>query len=69
MNRSSLLTEESAYNSVPEALYIHMALMYGGSDILDVGDEEEREEDVNDKSYNKATKMRRQILDTCQDIV
>ena len=53
VNKSTHLSDETAYVSVPEALYVHMALIYGGSDILDPV--EECEED--NEAYIKATKL------------
>ena len=69
-NDKTLLTEENAYASIPEALYIFMALMHGGSEILDTDGEEEPDmEDDSQYNIKKFTKLRRQILDICQDIV
>ena len=57
----SELTEENAYSAVPEGLYVFMALMHGGSDVLQTEDEE-----FDDKE--KAAKLRRDILGVCQDL-
>ena len=53
--RQAELTEENAFNSVPEALYVLLALIYGGSDILDT----DLDEDVPIDEYKKAAKLRK----------
>ena len=62
-NVKAELTEENAYASLPEALYVFMAIMYGGSAILAV-DEEGDEESV--EEHGNASKLRKEILDVCQ---
>ena len=64
-NKKTELTEETAYASIPEALYVFIAIMYGGSDILDVDAVEiETEED----DYEKNSRLRKIILDIAQDM-
>ena len=64
LNEKAELTEENAFNSVHEALYVFLALIYGGSDILDA----DIDEDVPIDEYKKAAKLRKRILDVSQDI-
>ena len=63
VNTKTYPTEENTYSAVPEALYTHMALMHGGSDILDV------DGDDGEDARCKAETFRKKILDICQDIV
>ena len=64
LNKNAELTEENAYASVPEALYVFMAIMHGGSDILDSVPDENLDGD----NY-KFSKLRKSILDVCQDLI
>ena len=57
------LTEENAYASVPEALYVFIALMHEGSDILDTSDVE-----GDNEHYDQSSKLRKDILNICQDM-
>ena len=69
-NHKAQLTEENAYASVPEALYVFMAIMHSGTDALeDITEEsdDEDEESTSDK-YQRASKLRKCILDVCQDL-
>ena len=45
-------------------MYVFLALIYGGSDILDA----DIDEDVPIDEYKKAAKLRKRILDVSQDI-
>ncbi|XP_068200369.1 uncharacterized protein [Palaemon carinicauda] len=63
-NKKAELTEENAYASVPEGLYVFMAIMYGGSEILDVDDGD----DTREVEQKNADKLRKGILDICQDL-
>lgn len=72
-NNKSQLTEENTYDSVPKGLYIFMAIMHGGADILDtiddgIEDEDNGGEDGSSTRYEKASKLRKSILDVCQDL-
>ena len=62
-NTEAELSEENAYASVPEGLYVFMVLMHGSTDVL-----EDPENDEDHENSQKATKLRKCILDVCQDL-
>ena len=70
-NTCATLNEETAYESINEELYVFMAVLHGGSGVLEVDDETEDEGDVQDEdeaAYDKASKLRRTLLDACMDL-
>ncbi|MCP3890821.1 MAG: hypothetical protein GY702_18405 [Desulfobulbaceae bacterium] len=53
-NETAELTEETAFAAVPEGLYIFMALVYGGSGVLETGNDDDG---IDETQYQKATKL------------
>ena len=53
-NETAELTEETVFAAVPEGLYIFMALVYGGSGVLETGN---YDDGINETQYQKATKL------------
>ena len=70
-NTKTLLTEENAFAAVPMLLYMHLALIMTGTDAIDSDceNEDELDEEAYEDAYNKATRLRRDILDVGQNMV
>ena len=64
-NTRTLLTEENAFAAVPMLLYMHLALIVAGTDAIDndCENEDDLDEEAYEDAYNKATRLRRDILD------
>ena len=63
-NTKAELTEDNAYASISEGLYVFLAIMFGGSDAIDT----DADAEVELEEHEKAWSLRRSILNLCQDI-